>query len=562
MKHLIYSVVVFVAVLLTYIQSVRYEFVAYDDHDYVFCNPRVMTGISRDNLLWAIKSCGYADNWHPITWMSLQFDASFFNFAPSDEEGYLASSLRPLASLMHTHNVILHAANAVLLFVLIVLLGQRLNPERGMPPLIAALCTILWAIHPLRTEVVCWVSERKELVSVFWMLLTLIVWTGKRSAGCYLASLLFFALAILAKPVAVTLPFVLFSWDWVVLKKRFARAFTVALPFLCLSIVAATLTFAAQKGAIDVGSDYSAIEKVVMSLSAPAIYLRQTLCPTNLSAFYPLKPPVPWIECFIGVMLFGGSVVVCVMWLFRRSSYVLSLLSFAVAWCLVSLLPMLGIIKVGNQTHSDRYTYWVGCGLAVIMAMGIRQIAKAHGKILIRALGVVAVIFFVATLVRMPVWKNSIALFSDAVPKSWAERPVCALSWSLRQKGKDGDRQAEMILREAVTRTHSLDVTAEFAHLLACRAESSAFCINDVDPAFAEPRFEAQSVLSVDPKHPLANEAMAIIEMKEGKWGDACGRLELARTRSKRDLVPRIDREIAICRRQMNTDKGQSNVQK
>jgi len=550
MKTLGYSLAVFVAVVLTYLASVRYEFVTYDDHEYVYRNPNVMTGVSGENLLWAVKSCGYSCNWHPLTWLSLQVDAALLKEKPAAQGLYPDASLKRLSSVMHGHNVLLHGANAALLFLLIALMLKRLDPEKAVPLPIAALFALLWAIHPLRTEIVCWVSERKELLSVFWMLVTLILWTGGRTAWRYCLALVCFALALTAKPVAVTLPVVLFAWDWVMSGRRFARTLAAIVPFLLLAAGASALTLAAQVEAVDVGHQFSFVDKVIMSLSAPVIYLRQTVWPVGLSAFYPQRPPVPWVELCLGVVLLCGSIAVSVCWLRRKGSPVLSLLAFAVAWCHVSLVPMLGVVKVGDQTHSDRYTYWVGCGLAAVAALAACRYLRDREKEVTKALAVVVAVLTVATLMRMPVWRNSFSLYTDGVSKSWAEQPVCALSQLLRRQGEEGSRQAEAMLRVALTQTGYRDIRAEFAHLLAVRAEKSAFQLGEEDPAFAEARLEAETILAADPNHWLANEALAVIEMKEGKWESAERRLLIARKEG--EFVERIDGELALCREQMS----------
>ena len=237
MKLLAYSFAVFAAVLLTYLPSVRYEFVSYDDYEYVYQNPNVLGGLSRENLAWAVKSCGYANNWHPLTWVSLQADASLLpgklSVSPS---GIPDKSFAPLSSVMHAHNVVLHAANATLLFLLVVLMMRRLDSETNAALPVIALFALLWALHPLRTEVVCWVSERKELLSVFFMLLTMIAYLkggekGRMRTGEYVFSLFAFAFALLAKPVAVTLPAVLFAWDCAMAKKGLGRSLPSSFPF-------------------------------------------------------------------------------------------------------------------------------------------------------------------------------------------------------------------------------------------------------------------------------------------------------------------------------------------
>ena len=301
-------------------------------------------------------------------------------------------------------------------------------------------------------------------------------------------------------------------------------------------------------------------EKVALTLSAPVTYLRQTIWPAGLSAFYPTNASVSWIELCLGAALLAAIAGVCVAWFLRRRSPVLSLLAFAVAWGYVSLLPMLGIVKVGDQPHSDRYTYWVGCGLAAVAAMAVCRYAGKFEKQAMRVQAGVLGALVLATWMRMPVWKDAFSLYADAAPKSWAAQPVCVLSRYLRMRGEDGERQAEAMLRTALTQTHYREIRAEFAHLLACRARKSGFGLGDGEPAFEEARYEAESVLAANPAHALANEALAIVEMKEGKWASAARRLEVARATS--DDPSRVDGELAVCRERLSAGKKESDVQR
>ena len=553
MKQLAWAVAVFAAAALTYLPSVRYEFVSHDDHEYAYWNPNVLGGLSVSNVYWAVTSCGYACNWHPLAWTSLQLDASIAHANPVEKGDPHDPPLRRLASVMHAHNVVLHAANAALLFLLIVFMRRRLGSDGDVALPVATLFALVWAIHPLRTEVVCWVSERKEILSVFWMLVTLLLWTGGRSAVRVGLAFVCFALALSAKPVAVSLPVVLLAWDWVMEKRRFGRSLAAVSPFLVLAAGASALTLAAQTEAVDVGNQYTAVDKVVMSLTAPVVYLRQTVWPSGLSAFYPWNPPVSWLELGLGVVLLLGAVGVCAAWLWHRRSPALSLLAFAVAWCHVSLVSMLGIVKVGSQTHSDRYTYWAGCGAAAVAALAASRIVRGHQSEMTRGLATVVAALVAATLLRMPVWRNSYSLYADAVPKSWAVPATQSLCRMLMTRGDEGCRQAERLLRDALMQTGDSDIRAEFALLKAVTSVKSEFCLGDKDPAFGEARYEAETVLAALPNHPVANEALAVVEMNEGKWQSALRHLEAAR--KKTADVARIDRSIAFCREKLSTGK-------
>ena len=560
----------FLAAALTYLPCARYAFVSCDDPQYVYDNERVMNGISADNVKWAITSCGYAYNWHPLAWISLQTDVSITKAL----RGMVDKNA--LSHVMHAHNIALHAANTALLFLLLVLLLNSLpNPlppsTKHQPPStnpalhVSLLLALLWGIHPLRTEVVCWVSERKELTSVFFMLLTFILYILPRrspstsylnphfSFFTYHFSLLTFLLALSAKPVAVTLPAVLFAWDWIMREKPFGRTFLRILPFGLLSAATCVLTMAAQVEAKDVGNQFAVLDKVIMAVTAPIIYLRQTLLPVNLSVFYAQFSTTPWIELALGVLLLAAMGTVVVLWLIRRDRR-LALPCFGIAWAYVSLLPMLGIVKVGDQPHSDRYTYWAGCALVGIVLLATRRIVAGYERNATIALAAVLAASFFATRARLPVWRNSLALYIDSAPKSWAMQPVRALARELIALGDEGTAQAERLVREALTHTDYCDIHAELAILVAMRVEKSQFRISDgPDPAFYEARLEAERALSGNPDLWRAHAALGIVEMKEGNWAEAIPHLE--RALAAGEAVDNINSFIATCREHLNSAK-------
>lgn len=403
------------------------------------------------------------------------------------------------------------------------------------------------------------------------MLLAMISWCwGRRRLITYHLSLFTFALAVAAKPVAVSLPAALFAWDWVICRRPFVRSVITQIPFALIAVGGAAMTLAAQVNAVEVGSCYTVLERIVMSVNAPIIYIRQSLLPVGLSIFYPIRPPIPWVETVLGVVLLGAMAAVVVLWtsdelrvkseelnkdgssssssLIPHPSSLLPLLVFGIAWAYVALLPMLGIVKVGDQTHSDRYTYWAGCAFFAVAAMIGTRFVSGREKIAAQVMAVVLAVMAFATWQRMPVWSSSLALYCDSVPKSWEPQAVCALAQEFRRMEGDGFKRAEALLREALSHTKDLDVRAEYANLMAFKAQKSAFRLDESepDPAFAEVKMECDFVLHYDPKNLRANEALAVVAEKEGDWTNAVRYLEKARE-SGRD-IEWIDAQLNACR--------------
>ena len=526
------------AALLCWTDSVRSDFVDIDDLEYVCENPHMAEGLKAENVAWAVRSCGYAENWHPLCWISLMADVSVLRLAERVvglEPGALFSKHEPerrcpgwtgqtgwLPRVMHAHNILLHAANATLLFLLIVAMTGR-GRKDGAAEALAALLAIVWAVHPLRAEAVCWVSERKELLSVFFMLLTFLC----HVKGRWWAELAFFAFALASKPVAVTLPAALLAWDWIVCGKRFRAAVWRMLPAMALSAGVCALTLVAQTKAIECGRMTPTANRITYILDAPIIYLRQMLWPVGLSLYYPEKDSPHWVGAVVGLALLGGIVWVTVRWLRRRERWA-AVLAFGVAWCYVGLMPMLGIVRVAGQPHSDRYTYWVGCGLAATMAMLLQNIGWR--MYINKGLAMAAAAFALLAQGRTAVWRDSLALARDALPKSWDERASIMLSQHAKHNGASGMREAELALRETVSHNPSAESFANLGRFLvfAQQGNEPDFGLEGETKRMAEACHWAICATNAYPDCAIAYETLGLAAAANGEYGMAVGLLERA----------------------------------
>ncbi|MDD5705330.1 MAG: hypothetical protein PHR35_05355, partial [Kiritimatiellae bacterium] len=236
---LVSGLVLMIAVL-PYLQTARYGFIGIDDDDYIAQNAMVNSGLTAPNTARAWTSVGYAANWHPLTWMSLMTDVSLFGVRPG---------------AMHLHNAMLHGLNAVAFFLLMLLWARDVHHEERAGPAIcfsAAAAAVLWSGHPLRVEAVAWITERKELLAVFWCLATLLLQThglrrGSFQGWIYVMSIVAYLLAVSAKPVAVSLPAVMLANEW----WRTGRIrWWRWLPFAALAASCSALTLLAQREAM------------------------------------------------------------------------------------------------------------------------------------------------------------------------------------------------------------------------------------------------------------------------------------------------------------------------
>jgi protein O-mannosyl-transferase len=399
-RRLWLAIALAVVTLAVYARVRDHDFVAYDDDAYVTRNPHVRSGLSFPNARWAFTSApvGY---WHPVTWLSHQVDSQLFGLRPGPH---------------HVGNVLLHAANAVLLFLLLHRLTRRLGPS---------LCVAaLFALHPLHVESVAWVAERKDVLSTLFALLTLFAYVRyveRPSSGRYLAALGLFALGLMSKPMLVTLPalmLLLDHWPLDRLGSRplLRRASIEKVPFLALSAAIAVLTIVASaEGGVTSTLDATPLSaRIDNATTSYVAYLGKAVWPSGLAVFYPYPTgDVPALRILANaaalLLLTAAS-----LFLARRRGYVV----VGWLWYLVALLPVIGFVQVGGQAMADRYTYVSLIGPFLIVAFGAADLVsrlRLPGFVPVAAaLGLLAACS-VATSAQVKHWKDSAALFVHAL---------------------------------------------------------------------------------------------------------------------------------------------------
>jgi tetratricopeptide (TPR) repeat protein len=414
-----------------------FSFVTFDDDLYVTSNPAVRGGLTRAGVRWAFTAVGYASNWHPLTWLSHQLDVTLFGLDPAGH---------------HLTGAILHAANAVLLFVL--LKGMTGSVWRSF------FAAALFAVHPLRVESVAWVSERKDVLSTFFWWLALLAWLAhlrrpgrRRLAG--VAVLL--ALSLMAKPMAVTFPFLLLlldGWPLGRLRRpgassvRTARALLVEKwPFFALSAASAAVTLVAQERgrAIWLREPWHAAVRLGNALTAYTGYLEKTFLPVDLTVFYPMQREVLTGGSVARAAFLLASVTALAFLVGRRAPYA----AVGWWWYLVALVPVIGFVKVGGQAMADRYTYvpTVGISVALVWGVGAWVEGRAVRRTVSAALAV-SVLLALTLLTRRQAgwWKDGETLARRALEVR-PDSKVAALNLAaaLSDRGRRGE--AEEILR-------------------------------------------------------------------------------------------------------------------
>ncbi len=458
--------------LIAFWQVNQCDFISYDDPLYVTDNIHVKSGITPGSIRWALTT-GHAANWHPVTWMSHMLDVQFFGLRPRWH---------------HLANLLFHIANTLLLFFVF----HRMTKAPWKSAFVAA----LFSLHPLHVESVAWVAERKDVLSTFFWMLTMGAyiyyveqrtedgcqrteggkkWTGilrfPSSVFRYSAVLIFFALGLMAKPMLVTLPFVLLLLDYWPLqrfepkksaqetrteaskqgegsgeraplsaKKRKGKAgrmhtgqdiaqFSVLspqssalrpllwekMPLFALAALSSIVTFIAQQkgGAVLSLEAVSPGVRIANAFVSYIVYIGKTIWPNNLAVFYPYPRSLPLWQA-LGAVLLLTAVTIPVIRTAKRLPY----LTMGWLWFTGTLVPVIGIVQVGSQARADRYTYIPLIGLFVMAAWGIPELSRKwryRKETLFASSSLVLLSLLILTWIQAGYWRNSITLYDHSL---------------------------------------------------------------------------------------------------------------------------------------------------
>lgn len=382
------------ATALVFAPIVQFDFVTWDDGPYVFGNPRVLSGLSLRTIAWAFTS--NTPYWHPLTWISHMADVTLFGPGPH---------------AMHAVNLAIHLANVLLLFVLLRGLTSRLVP----PAFVAA----LFALHPLHVESVAWIAERKDLLSTLFVLVSLIAYAGyARRPGAirYAGVAAAFVLSLMCKPMYVTLPALLLLLDYWPLGRVAGGASPARLclekaPLALLSAASMIVTYIGQQRTGTM-SQFAALPldaRAANAVVSYAVYLRKMVWPVDLAAFYPYPAERPAAVVIASVLVLA-AISAAALGLRRRTPYVI----VGWLWYLLSLLPVIGFIQVGNQAMADRFTYLPLVGIFIAIAwLAADAVRQPAGRALAGA-AAIAVLAGCAALTRAQIatWSDGAAMWT------------------------------------------------------------------------------------------------------------------------------------------------------
>jgi tetratricopeptide (TPR) repeat protein len=424
-------------------------FIPLDDPQYVSQNPCVLGGPGAGATRWAFTTF-HLCNWHPLTWLSLQLDAALWG---ADPRGF------------HLTNVLLHAANAALLFgALRALTGAFWR---------SAAVALLFGVHPLRVESVAWVSERKDVLSIFFGLAALRVYARYArapSAPRYLAVFLALALSLMAKATLVTLPCLLLVLDWWPLGRArsgrdWSHLVAEKVPLLALAAAACVVTYLAQQegGATRSREAFPAAVRVGNAAVACVTYLAKSAWPSGLAFFYPHpKGSLPaWRVA--GASLLLAAVMASTAALRRRAPYLLA----GWLWYLGTLVPVLGLVQVGEQAMADRYTYFPQVGVLVALSWGVADLAAGRGTLATLAAAAAALALATLTFGRLQLWRDPRALLEASLEVTGPNEVILSCLGRAYEDGRD-DASAARCFREALaTNPESALVLCNIGGLLA-----------------------------------------------------------------------------------------------
>ena len=386
--------------LMIYAQVRGHAFLNYDDDIYITGNLHIKEGLTLNAAIWAFTSF-YESNWIPLTWLSHMLDVQLFGMAASGH---------------HLTNVALHLANSLLLFFLF----RKMCAALWRPAFIA----LLFAVHPLHVESVAWAAERKDLLCGLFFLLTLFFYVSyvkHRQPLKFLLALLSFGLGLLAKPMIVTLPFVLLLLDLWPLGRlqppyRCIRLiFLEKVPFFIGSAAISVVTLLAQTrgGSVVSMAQHAVIERLCNAVLAYVSYLGKIFLPIKLVVFYPYPEVLPTWQAVAAFLLL---VVISTLAFNKRKAQPYLVMGWC--WFLVTLLPVIGLIQVGEQAMADRYTYLPMIGIIIAVVWGGEELLRRYKLSVAIAKTVILMMITVLALLagrQTGRWQSQYTLFKHAV---------------------------------------------------------------------------------------------------------------------------------------------------
>ncbi len=495
-RNWIAGITLFIVTIALYWPAATFPFVNYDDQLYVDHNSNVLNGLSWNGVKYAFTTI-VAANWHPLTIMSHLLDCSVYH---------------QFAGGHHLTNILLHSTNVVLLFLLM----RRLTNSFGPSVLVAA----LFAWHPLNVESVAWIAERKNVLSTFFFILTLLAYLSYAKTFRpvnYLLALVLFTLGLLAKPMLVTLPLLLMLLDYWPLQRIFPKPdapqerATVKLvlgekvPFLLLAGADCVITYWAQNRAGSV-APLAAVPLVWRMLNMPiayVTYLEKAFWPSHLGVLYSFPDHLPVVRALISsvLLLVGTAAIWHGRWKFRW-------LAVGWLWFLGTLVPVIGVVQAGAQSWADRYAYVPLIGIFLIVGCVLKELWMAKpalGTFMVLGAMVLLCAGLMLTRQQISYWRNSVALFTQAI----VVNPTNAAAQNQLGMALNGAGQSAEAVEHFALAAHLQPQDGEYQYNLG-RALLDA-------GRFAEATAPLEAVLQQKPDDAIAHNTLGVAYIQSGK---------------------------------------------
>jgi tetratricopeptide (TPR) repeat protein len=542
-------------VLSVYSGVINFDFIIYDDPQYVTGNGQVKSGLTRQGITWSLVST-HSANWHPLTWLSHMADVEFYGLNAGGH---------------HLTNVFLHIANTLLLFILLRRMSDRLW--------CSAIVAVLFALHPLHVESVAWVAERKDVLSTFLGLLALISYgryTERSGRVWYFSALVFFILGLMAKPMLVTLPFLMLLLDyWPLGRVKFNSGFRLQpsgqtspgfsllfekIPFFILSAAACVVTYYVQQsgGAVTTFDMFPLGNRIANAAVSYMGYMGKMFWPVQLTIFYPYPDSFAvWKVAAAAAVLIAIFVWVTVQ--IKKRPY----LAVGWLWYFGTLVPVIGLVQVGSQAMADRYTYVPLIGLFVMIAWGGAELVgrwRLKPKLVVIATGVVLVALTMAARKQIRYWTNSITVFEHAIEvtgNNWVAHHN--LGKALNDIGRN--TEAFQHYSEALRiKPNSAHIHVNFGSALLARGK-----INEAANHF-------KYALKLDPDFAEAYNNLGLVHVRSGQIENAVYFFRIALQKNPAyanaqqnlglaiSIQERINRAVSRMRQSLNIDAAESGL--
>ena len=494
--------------LALYWPVTHFEFNNYDDVPYVTENPNIQNGLTIRAIKWAFVT-GYFGTWHPLTWLSHLLDVEIFGLHAGGH---------------HFTSVLFHIANTLLLFLLL----QRWTMAVWRAAFVAA----LFAWHPVHVESVAWVAERKDVLSTCFWLLALFAYgryvgepgkieeikfqKSRDRRSYYMLSLAFFALGLMAKPMLVSLPLILLLLDYWPLGRiqlplstgKIAALLREKIPFFLLAALSCVITFLAQKnaGAVETFDHYSFADRAANALVSYVSYVGKLFWPAKLAVLYPYVHNLPLVEV-LGAAILLLAICALVVRLAKSRPWLL----VGWLWFVITLVPVIGLVQVGEQAMADRYTYIPSIGIFLMIIWEVPRFLNAgtEGTMMLPSAAIILVVCLLTAAQQIRYWQNSITLWTHAIEVTKNNATAeCNLGSALNTQG----RAAEGIMHERT----ALKIKSDYAV-----AENNLACALGGQGKLDEAEFYLVAAIKSDPHYDRSYFNLGLTYMKTGRMDDA-----------------------------------------